>query len=77
MNEECAGEFVVELALQGRVPVKVSGKVRKGDLMVSAGEGVCMAWASDENPPTGSVIGKAVESSDGSKQVIEVVVGRL
>lgn len=74
---ECAvslGERTAVVALQGRVPVGVYGSVRKGDLMVSAGNG--RAKASD-SPKMGAVIGKALEDFHGEEGVIEIVVGRL
>jgi hypothetical protein len=70
----CEAEGAVYVALQGRVPCKVVGPVRKGDMMVSAGNGAARA---EENPVLGSVIGKALENFDGEEGVIEVVVGRL
>jgi hypothetical protein len=70
-----AGAEGVAVALQGRVPCKVTGTVRKGDMMVSAGGGMARA---EENPVLGSVIGKALQDYDGEVPgVIEVVVGRL
>jgi len=76
MNAELAGDFVVTVALQGRVPCKVQGKINKGDMIVASdipGVGV----ASD-NPKLGSVIGKALENYDSTEVgTIEVVVGRL
>jgi hypothetical protein len=72
MNSEITAEHVVAVAFTGRVPCKVTGTVRKGDLMVSAGNGRARAEA---NPRIGSVIGKALENSEG-EAVIEVVVGR-
>lgn len=74
MNSCCDSEFVVAVALQGRVPVKVRGRVEKGDMMVSAGAGFARA---DYNPILGSVIGKAIEDFNGIEGVIEIVVGRL
>ena len=74
MNAELESEFVVTLALTGRVPCKVQGAVRKGDMMVSASNGYARA---EEDPKLGSVIGKALEDFDGITGVIEVVVGRL
>ena len=74
MNNSLVGENVVELALTGRVPCKVRGKVRKGDMMVSAGSGFARA---EYSPVLGSVIGKALENFDGVEGVIEVVVGRV
>ena len=74
MNSEQAGG--IPIALQGRVPCKVVGKVRKGDMLVSSGApGVATA---EKNPAMGSVIGKALEDYDGQTiGVIEVVVGRI
>jgi len=40
MNSECKGKYVTALALEGRVPCKVRGKIRKGDLLTSGGNGV-------------------------------------
>jgi hypothetical protein len=74
MNSGLVGEHVVTLALTGRVPVKVRGTIRKGDLMVSAGGGYARPCL---NPTIGSVIGKALEDFDGVEGVIEVVVGRV
>ena len=74
MNAELESEFVVTLALTGRVPCKVQGTVSKGDMMVSAGNGYARA---EDDPKLGSVIGKALEDFDGDIGVIEVVVGRL
>jgi hypothetical protein len=75
MNSELAAEFVATVALQGRVPCKVIGKVEKGDmLVVSMIPGVAMA---SEDPRVGSVIGKALASYDGDRiGVIEVLVGK-
>lgn len=75
MNAECQGEFVATIALQGRVPVKVIGKVEKGDMLVSAGNGVAKA---DYDPRMGTVIGKALENYCSTEVgIIEAVVGRL
>jgi hypothetical protein len=74
MNADCQGDFVIPLALQGRVPCKVVGPVFKGDMMVSAGNGFARA---EYSPKIGTVIGKALENFEGTSGVIEVVVGRL
>ena len=74
MNAGLTGEHTVVVALTGRVPTKVTGKVRKGDMMVSNGDGTARAEA---DPKIGSVIGKALADFDGETGVIEVVVGRL
>ena len=74
---ECSvsnGEHTVVLALTGRVPCKVRGKISKGDMLVSAGGG----FARPSNTPAmGTVIGKALEDFDGAEGIIEVVVGRM
>jgi len=60
------------VALQGRVPCSVTGTVRKGDMLVSNGDGSARAEA---NPAVGTVIGKALANFDGEIGIIEVVVG--
>ena len=76
MNSEMAGDFKVTVALQGRVPCKVQGKISKGDMII-AGDTPGVGVASD-NPKLGSVIGKALENYDSTEiGTIEVVVGRL
>jgi hypothetical protein len=73
MNSACAGDHVVTIALQGRVPCKVRGRIRKGDMMISGGDGYARP---SNDPQIGSIIGKALENFDGIG-VIEVAVGRL
>ena len=74
MNSGLTGDYVTTVALVGRVPCKVIGPVNKGALMVSAGNGMARA---ESSPRIGTVIGKAVESFDGSTGLIEIVVGRV
>jgi trimeric autotransporter adhesin len=74
MNSGLEAEHVATVALTGRVPCRVTGSVRKGDLMVSAGYGLARAEA---DPKVGTVIGKALETHEGTEGVIEVVVGRF
>lgn len=76
MNNSLQGDGVVAVALQGRVPCKVLGKVRKGDLLVSSAiPGYAMVGLT---PSVGTVIGKALENKDSEgKGIIEAVVGRV
>jgi hypothetical protein len=74
MNSTLESQYVTALALTGRVPTSVVGTVRKGDMMVSAGNGAAQACAT---PAMGTVIGKALENFNGESGVIEIVVGRL
>ena len=74
MNAEAGtNETHPAVALTGRVPCKVMGTVRKGDLMVtSAQPGVAMS--ADERVP-GTIIGKAIQDyTDGGIGVIEILV---
>lgn len=76
MNSALEGDFVTGIALQGRVPCKVLGRVEKGDLIVTSaipGYGIV-----DNDPRVGTVIGKAVANkTDDGKGTVEVVVGRV
>ena len=74
MNSVLESEHKVAVALTGRVPTQVTGTIRKGDMMVTAGNGYAQACAT---PAMGTVIGKALENFDGVSGTIEVVVGRL
>ena len=74
MNAGIQSQQSVAVALTGRVPTKVVGPVRKGNMMVSAPNGHAQACAT---PAVGTVIGKAVENFDGEQGIIEIVVGRV
>jgi hypothetical protein len=74
MNSGLIGDHVATVALIGRVPCRVQGPVRKGALMVSAGNGCARA---EINPAPGATIGKALQSFDGDYGTIEIVVGRI
>ena len=64
-----------QIALQGRVPCKVKGKITKGDLLVTSDiPGVAV---SAEDPKAGTIIGKAVEDYDSETVgMITISVGR-
>jgi hypothetical protein len=74
MNSGSNHEFATIVALTGRVPTRVVGTVRKGDMMVSSGNGHAQA---SNQPVMGSIIGKALEDFDGDTGIIEVVIGKL
>ena len=75
MNEQCSGVKNL-VALQGRVPCKVVGKISKGDLIVTSNiPGVGISAGGDAK--TGTVIGKAIADYDSDHiGTIEVAVGR-
>jgi hypothetical protein len=74
MNTGLVGEYVVAVALTGRVPCRVTGSVKRGSALVSNGDGTAR---SEESPQAGTIIGKALTSFEGSTGVIEVVIGRF
>lgn len=74
MNSECTGDHVAAIALQGRAPCKVRGKIQKGDMLISGGGGYARKAT---NPQIGTIIGKALADFDGTSGVIEVAVGRV
>ena len=76
MNKDLTAENVVDLALTGRVPCKVHGKIQRGDMIVSGN--IAGAGTSCTAPNFGTVVGKALESYDSETVgTIEVIAGRL
>jgi len=75
MYGACPG-FKNLVALQGRVLVKVVGKIQKGDLITTSEiQGVACSVLGDAK--TGTIIGKALEDYDSTNVgTIEVAVGR-
>ena len=62
------------VAVQGRVPVRVTGTIRKGDRLVSAGNGLARAGARNEITAW-NVIGRALaDKLDSGEGLIEAVV---
>jgi hypothetical protein len=75
MNQGCPGVKVC-IALQGRVPCRVVGKIRKGDILITSNiKGV--AVAADKDLRVGTMVGKALQDYDSDHiGTIEVAVGR-
>jgi len=66
MNFKLKGNFIVNLALSGRVPVKVIGVINKGDRLISAGNG--MARAAQPGEATAfNVIGRSLANKLNSE----------
>ena len=75
MNGACPG-LKNQIALQGRVPCKVVGKIKKGDLLTT-GRIYGVAVAVTGAAAVGTIVGKALESYDSDHiGTIEVSVGR-
>jgi hypothetical protein len=77
MNSTQTGDHVLPIALTGRVPCRVQGPVRKGDVLVTSSiPGVAQRIGMNWQP--GCVLGKSMEAIDNTEiQTIEVAVGRL
>ncbi len=78
MNSGESSVNAVEVALLGRVPCRVTGTIRRGDLLVASEmSGVATTLDPSLYQP-GSVIGKALADYDDTAEgMIEVLVGRL
>ena len=75
MNSAAPG---LAIALQGRVPCRVMGMIRKGDLITSSNTAGVATRLRPQDWVPGAVIGKALEDyHSDTPGVIEVVVGRL
>jgi len=63
------------VAISGRVPVKVTGKVKKGDRLVSAGKGIARA-AKQGEASSFNTIGRSLtnKTSDGLGEVTAIVI---
>ena len=75
MYEACPGLKNL-VALQGRVPCRVVGKINKGDILITSGiPGVAMAATGDVK--VGTVVGKSLTTYDSDHiGTIEIAVGR-
>jgi hypothetical protein len=78
MNSDLTGNHVTCIALRGRVPVKVKGVVRKGDVLVTAGEGhvgYAVASLDPRGVPAAAVVGKAIaDKLDAGLGVVEALI---
>lgn len=75
MYDACPG-FKNLVALQGRVPCRVAGKIKKGDILITSSiAGVAIAAVGDVK--VGTVVGKALQNYDSDHiGTIEIAVGR-
>ena len=73
MNTDISCEYPIAVALQGRIPAKVIGPIKRGDMMVSANNGYAISC---NTPDMGTVLGKALTDFNGESGTIEIMVGR-
>lgn len=72
MNSEADGQYV---ALRGRVPCKVIGPVKKGDVLITSNRpGFAMASDQPHLVSASCMVGKSLQDFDGTEGVVEVVV---
>ena len=78
MNSTLDCEHAVEVALVGRVPCQVIGRIRKGDRLVASHiPGTAQVLDTNMYQP-GCIVGKALENYDSDHPgTIEVAVGRI
>ena len=78
MNAGQSGEWILPVALTGRVPCRVQGPVNKGTVLVTGDiPGTAMAIKTSKFEP-GCVVGKSLEIINSTDVLtIEVAVGRL
>jgi hypothetical protein len=75
MNSEAGtDETHPYIALKGRVPCKICGSVKKGDLLVASGYKPGYAVKKQDHDSSDAVIGKALQDFAGPFGVIEVKV---
>lgn len=76
MNRGLEGINVVNVALLGRVPCRVKGTIKKGDLLMSSDQPGVATKVIGYQP--GCIVGKALEAYDSNDVgMIEIMVGRL
>jgi hypothetical protein len=75
MNGEAGSDIThPPVAMQGRVPVRVIGKVKKGDRLVSAGHGLARA-ANRTEITAFNVIGRSLEDKNTAGEgTVEAIV---
>ena len=76
MNAGQSGQYVVSVALRGRVPVRAEGVVKKGDVLVTSGTpGVAMVGSDPHFIGAACIIGKAITSKlHGAEGIVEVLI---
>jgi hypothetical protein len=73
MNEDLVGGVLI--ALKGRVPCKVKGNVKKGQILVTSDfPGHAEVRREQQRPNELGVVGKALQDFTGDFGVIEVMV---
>ena len=78
MNSGLKGDYPTQVALVGRVPVRVVGVIRKGDCLVNSNIAGVATRLDPAQYQLGCVIGKAIgEHNSDTPGTIEVAIGSL
>lgn len=77
MNDTLEGDYLTSVAYIGRVPCRVNGEIKRGDLLaVGDTAGVATSVTAQELKP-GTLVGKALQAYNNSEEgIIEILVGR-
>ena len=62
------------VAMTGRVPVRVIGKIRKGDRLVSAGNGIARSAIESEVTAFNSIGRALADKNDDAEGTVEAIV---
>ena len=76
MNVDCEGEHVVAVALRGRIPCKVAGTCKKGDVLITSDTpGHAMVAGDPKSLSPLQIIGRALEhKTSAAPGVVEIIV---
>ena len=76
MNNNCEGDHVVAVALRGRIPCKVTGNVKKGDVLIASNiPGHAMVAAEPHNLSPLQIIGRALANkNEAAEGIVEIIV---
>jgi len=76
MNVDCEGEHVVAVALRGRIPCKVAGTCKKGDVLITSDtSGHAMVAGDPKLLSPLQIIGRALEhKTSAAPGVVEIIV---
>ena len=76
MNVDCEGEHVVAVALRGRIPCKVAGTCKKGDVLITSDTpGHAMVAGDPKLLSPLQIIGRALEhKTSAAPGVVEIIV---
>ena len=74
-NPDTESSMFLPIALRGKVPVKVIGKVQKGDVLVTSGvKGHAVSVEDARQVSAASIVAKAIENKDSDSPGVVMAV---